>query len=295
MDEKTPLDFKVVGESLDKLLVALGNKLSREWPAKYNHAAGAPELFVMHLRIARMTYRSALYLGGDTPVDPRRLPEFSVSLPVLNRSILDSLFTILFILEDLPSRCAWFHEADWKEIRLDLDRYTAEYGTKPEWKNYLEDLAKLCQMALGHVKLSAAQTANPKALRSWLNPGAMVSYGVSPKAPLPPVQAFMKYLNDYFYIDLSQQAHLGGWGLVKRGGFLIDQIRNLPGTNPQIKKYRYYQIGQTVTLVLAMATEIEMHFNFGLRQDALFVWNVAAPVMAVTNEVYQKRYKTLLE
>jgi hypothetical protein len=104
----------------------------------------------------------------------------------------------------------------------------------------------------------------------------------------------MKYLNDYFYIDLSQQAHLGGWGMTKRGGFLIDEIRNLPGTEAQIKKYRYGQIAQSVALVLALASEIEMHFNFGLRQQTLFVWNLAAPVIVVVNEVYQKRYRTLL-
>ena len=89
-DEPKFLDFNVLGEPLNKLLIAVGNKLSREWPAKYQHLTGARELFVMHLRIAHMTYRFALYLGGDIPADERRLPEFSASLPVLNRAILDS-------------------------------------------------------------------------------------------------------------------------------------------------------------------------------------------------------------
>lgn len=104
----------------------------------------------------------------------------------------------------------------------------------------------------------------------------------------------MKYLNDYFYIDLSQQAHLGAWGMVKRGGFLIDEIRSLEDTESKIEKYRHYQIGQAVALVLALASEIELHFNFGLRSDALFVWGVAAPVIVVVNEVYQKRCRGLL-
>ena len=289
-----PLDFKVVGEPLNKLLIAVGNKLSREWPAKYQNVTGARELFVILLRIAHMTYRSALFLGGDLPADPNRLPDFCVSLPILNRAVLDSLFTVLFILEDVPNRCAWFRESDWRESRLELERYVAEYGNLPEWKNFLEDFAKACDMGLALTNLSSAQIANPRALRTWPNAGAMVNHGVSPNAPLPPVHAFMKYLNDYFYIDLSQQAHLGGWGMTKRGGFLIDEIRNLPGTEAQIKKYRYGQIAQSVALVLALASEIEMHFNFGLRQETLFVWNVAAPVIVVVNEVYQKRYRILL-
>ena len=104
----------------------------------------------------------------------------------------------------------------------------------------------------------------------------------------------MKYLNDFFYIDLSQQAHLGGLGMTKRASFLIDEVRNFPGIEDQIKKYRYAQIGQAVALVLALASEIEMHFNFGLKQELLFVWNVAAQAVVVVNEVYQKRYANLL-
>ena len=289
-----PLDFKVVGEPLNKLLIAVGNKLSREWPAKYQNVTGARELFVMHLRIAQLTYRSELYIGGDIPADPHRLPEFCVSLPVLNRAILDSLFTVLFILEDVPNRCVWFYESDWREMRLDLDRYIKEYGTLPEWKTYLEDWAKVCGMGLAQAKLSPAQAASPQYLRSWPTAGAMVNYGVSPKTPLSPVQDFMKYLNDFFYINLSQQAHLGGWGMIKRGTFLLDEIRNIPETAAEVKRYRYAQIGQSVALVLALASEIELHFNFGLRQELLFVWNVAAPMIVVVNEVYEKRYRGLL-
>jgi hypothetical protein len=294
MAELKPIDFAVIGESLNKLLIATGNKLSREWPAMYRSVVGARELFLIHLRVSHMTYRSALYLGGDTPTDERRLPEFSVSLPVLNRAILDSLFTVLFILEDLPNRCVWFRESDWRESRLELDRYVAEYGGFPEWKSFLADFSKACDMGLALTQLTSAQTANPKALRAWPNPGAMVSYGVSPNAPLSPLQEFMKYLNDFFYIDLSQQAKLGGWGLAKRVSFLMDEVRNLPGTAAQIKKYRYGEIGQAVVLALALASEIEAHFNFGLRQDAIFVWNVAAPVIVVVKEMHDKRYRALL-
>lgn len=118
MNELRPIDFKVFGEPLTRLLTALGNKLSREWPEKYRNVIGARELFVMHVRIAHLTYRSALYLGGDIPPDCRRFPEFGVSLPVLNRALLDGLFTLLFILEDVPNRCAWFFELERDALRF---------------------------------------------------------------------------------------------------------------------------------------------------------------------------------
>jgi hypothetical protein len=98
-DETKPLDFTLIGEPLNKLLIATGHKIMREWPTRYSNVTGARELFVMHVRTSAMTYRSALYLCADKPPDPLRLPEFCISIPVLNRSILDSLFTVLFILE----------------------------------------------------------------------------------------------------------------------------------------------------------------------------------------------------
>ncbi|SRR6266446_4107980 len=295
MDEPKSLDFTVIGEPLNKLLVAVGNKLEREWPQRYRNVTGARELFVMHLRTAHTTYLSALYLCGDIPPDHRRKAEFSVCLPVLNRALLDSLFAILFILEDLPNRCEWFWESDWRELRLELDRYLAEYGNLPEWRSWLAQLTEHCNRGIAHAKLSPTQTADPSKLRSWLNVGAMLNFGVSPNVPLPPPRAFMKYLNDYFYIDLSQQAHLGGWGLVKRAGFFMDEIRNAPETEALLKRNKYGHIGQKVALVLALASEIEAHFNFGLRQEALFVWGVAVPNIVVVEEMYRKRYRELLQ
>lgn len=126
--ESKDIDFAVFGERLNKLLTATGNKLSREWPAKYQAVKGAREIFIMHLRTAQITYLSALYLGGDIPPDPRRKPEFCATLPVLNRSLLDSLFSLLFIIEDLPSRCQWYWEADWRETRLVCCRVRSAAG-----------------------------------------------------------------------------------------------------------------------------------------------------------------------
>lgn len=293
-DEPKAIDFSVIGDPLNKFLLAVGNKLTREWPQHYANVTGARELFVMHVRTSRMTYLSALYLGADKPPDPLRLQEFCTSIPVLNRSILDSLFTIMFILEDVPTRVAWFWEADWRETRLELDRYIAEYGSLPEWQTWLAQLTEHCNEGIRHANLSAAQVASPKSLRSWPNPGSMPPFGLSPTDPLPANRAFMKYLNDYFYIDLSQQAHLGAWGLAKRGPIYLDEVLSDPTREEKLKKNKYAQLGQSVALVLALASEVEAHFNFGLRQQAQYVWGLAVPAIVVVEEMYRKRYSTLL-
>jgi hypothetical protein len=295
MEPSKNVGFAVMGVPLNTLIVQLSTKLSREWPEKYDSLTGIRELFVMHLRAAHLAFLSAHYLVVETPPDPRRLPEFCTTLPLLNRAILDSLLTILFFLEDLPARTALFRESDWRETRLELERYRAEFGSNPNpnWQDYLRKLAKVCDMNLALTSLTPEQVANPSALKTWPNPGAMVAYGVSPKAPLSPSKAYMKYLNDFFYTDLSQQAKLGGMGYVKRAAFLIEELRRKPGMDDQIKRYTYAQMGQAVALLLSLASELEMHFNFGLREQIIAVWKVSCPLVEVVNEVYQKRYSEL--
>ncbi|HXX72877.1 MAG TPA: hypothetical protein VEI80_04210, partial [Candidatus Acidoferrales bacterium] len=179
---------------------------------KYKSLTGARELFVIHTRVAEQTFQAALYLCGDLPPDPRRKEGFAACMPPLNRALLDSLITVMFIMEDVRSRCEWFWESDWRESRLELDRYQNEYGQDPKWQTFLSQLSGMCDLGSQLTNLTPEQTANPKGLRSWLNAGAMWRYGVSPES-LPPNRAFMKFLDDFFYIDLSQQCHLGGYGL----------------------------------------------------------------------------------
>src|SRR5437660_250343 len=116
------IDFKVIGEPLDSLLAALENKIEREWPERFAKVGGARELFLLTLRTANATYRSIRWLCAEKPPDPQRRLDYCVSVPPLNRTILDHLFTLVFILEDLPTRCCWYFKADWRETRLDLER-----------------------------------------------------------------------------------------------------------------------------------------------------------------------------
>src|SRR5580698_1643624 len=149
--EPKSIDFKVIGEPLNRLLTAVGNKLSREWPIKYQTVTGGRELFVMNIRAAQIAFLSSLYLCGDTPSDPRRKADFCVSLPPINRATLDILFTLLFILED---------------------------GQLPEWRDWLSELTKFVNDGPHLAKLTPHQMSNPSSLRSWLTPGAMCNYEV---------------------------------------------------------------------------------------------------------------------
>lgn len=111
---------------------------------------------------------------------------------------------------------------------------------------------------------------------------------------LPPNRAFMKFLNDFLYIDLSQQAHLEEPGIVKRGTILLDSVRGKDDADLQLRKLRNKSLGQTVTFALAIATEVQDHFRFELKQNLLYIWTVTSSAITLAEELYAKRYRALL-
>jgi len=287
------VDFNVVAKPLDSLLAALTNKIEREWPAHLTTIRGARELFLLTLRTADATDRSVRWLCADKPADPDRRLDYCISVPPLNRTILDNLFTIIFVLEDLPTRCAWYFKADWRETRLELERHKAEYGHLTEWQEWLAKMTAYSDIGVSIAGISTSEAAAPLSIPRWPNPGAMVNFEISSKSPLPPSRAFLKYLNDWFYADLSQQSHLGGSGLTKRAGALVNDYRKNPETEANLRRYRNSQVGQTVALILALASELEAYFNFGLRERVQYLWGVVTPYIVVTKELFDQRYAAL--
>jgi len=50
---------------------------------------------------------------------------------------------------------------------------------------------------------------------------------------------------------------------------------------------------RVAALLLSLVSEVEVHFDFGLREQTVAVWKVSCPLVEVVNEVYQKRYLDL--
>lgn len=288
------IDASVITVPLDNAMKALRNKIEREWPRRYQNIPGAREFVLLNVATTEITSRSVRYLCAEKPPDVNRPLEYSVSAPPLNRTILDSLFSMIFMLEDLPVRCLWYHKAAWREQRLELDKYRAEYGALPHWQEWLTNLSLLCDFGVNLLRINPDEVANPRSIPSWPNAGAMATHGVSPSGATAPNRAFMQYLNDWFYADLSQQAHLGGHGMMKRSLALLHAY-NSPEREEMLNKSKRAWIGQTLTLTLALASEVEIHFQFGLRADLMYLWGLMAPVIVIAEEMYQKRYADLMK
>jgi hypothetical protein len=100
MDSKpVEIDFRLIGEELDRLLTAFKNATVREWPSKWNSLLGASLIVQGSVRITSTTYDLIRFLCKKPSWyrDGWQKLEFVTSVPPLTRSILDVLFAIVFL------------------------------------------------------------------------------------------------------------------------------------------------------------------------------------------------------
>lgn len=282
-------------EKLDMLARATVNKIEREWPAHYRHLPFAQGFFGLSLKLARHTYRTVFYLCADqrlTEYDWKW--EYTLCLPTVNRTLLDSLFNIVFMLEDLEPRSAWYHQSGWRETRLEYERYKGQYGGDQAWNRWFDGAKEILDKGVQHFGISSSELAGPPQKATWPNPGRMPNHGVDPNNR-PPDREFLAYLNDWFYREMSAESHLSFFGLAKLGALLLRH--DLPEQYSEkiesdfYPKHRAIQVSRTVILLLSLISEIEHHFNFGLSLRVLEIWGSLTVSVPEADEIFEKRYK----
>jgi hypothetical protein len=292
------LDFAVIRSDLDNVLASTANRIHREPPGALSSVPGAREFLLTTVKMVDNTYRTIRFICADKPRDPDRRPSYAISVPALNRTILDSLFTVVFMLEDLPARCQWYQKAGWRALSEELNRWRRDYGHLAEWKPWLGVLAKLVQDGIEIYGITPQEVANPGRIDRWPNPGRMPHYGAKRGVPLPATRQFLIFLNDWCYRELSSQAHLSFDGLLRVGAPLLRDtlLRDHEDDLEQSKLplFKSAQVGRTLTLVLAVLSEIEAYFDFGSRQRIRYLWTILGSYCLESKEVYERRYQALL-
>src|SRR6266851_3389136 len=117
------LDYRLIKEQVDRLLESVINKLEREWPqTKKPPTKPAYTVVFGTLQVVRNTFKTIKYLCSETSPDWRHRAELALSVPPLARTILDALYTFVFLLEELPSRAEWYMCSGWRELAEYVDR-----------------------------------------------------------------------------------------------------------------------------------------------------------------------------
>jgi hypothetical protein len=288
------LDFEVIERPIDTLLAAVANKIERECPTALSRVPWSQALFLVTVRVVNVTYRTIRFICADKPKEHASRVEYSISVPPLNRSILDSVFTVMFILEDPQERCGLYFKAGWRESRLMYEKCLSTYGNSHDWTPWLGAVLDHLQKGNAFFAITPDQEANPNTIPSWPNPGAMKSHGMNKDDQLPAGRKFMTYLDDWYYKELSVQSHLSASGFETRGGFLIKGLPPPEDVARELERFRSIQVSKSVTLTMIFLSELELGLHLGLQERIKYLWTILAAHALEAKEIYELRYASAL-
>jgi hypothetical protein len=287
------MDFADIQKPLEDSCYDTAWKVEHQWPkALVEHWPARVYLSIL-CRAARTTFRTVAYVAADVRQGQSDWRwDYLLAVPLMNRTLLDSIFNCVFLLEDIPARSKWFHESGWKESMLELKREEAAYGSDPAFKSFLASKKERLSQNAKRLHLDTAAAMARK--EWWPNPGKIPHYGFKKGEVLPDHRQFLLYLNDWFYGPISSQSHHGFYGLQQTGMYYLAE--EFPkGERQDIERtwpsFRAEQVVRSSVLTLALLSELEKHFDLGLATDFRQLWQklLGAPE---AKEVYEKRYLT---
>jgi hypothetical protein len=283
------LPWKSFGSELVTVLEATTNKLDREWPSRWDKLGGANAVLELMSRSVGSTFHTILVLSSDDPVYPIR-PEDALSVPPLARSMLDALFAVVYLFDDLPRRTEQYQKGGWREKWEAYERHVATYGNDESSADWLADSKEFLETGAEFYGISQAERADLKRLPHWPIPSQMIrdeSLDTCRRERL-------KYLNDWFYKHLSSETHLSAPGLMLRAAALLPLASREPNRDAYLAKQRSDQVLTASLIALAFASEIEIECAFGLTPRLLYIWTILASHFDMARELYEPWYKDRL-
>jgi hypothetical protein len=283
------LDFAVIREDLETLTTATLLNVARALPGEIAKVPGAPQLLLLLAKVAEVMFSTIRYFCAELPEDPARRITFASSAPPLLRSLLDEIFTVVFVGEDIPTRVSWYYKAGWRETREEYQRYVERYTGKSGWDEWLRVYAGFLDSSRAEWGITAEEATNPKAITWWPTPGQMIAS----KLLTAEHQVFLEYMRDWFYREFSQEDHLSLPGLIRRGANFLRPPDEVV-TRSYWKKLRADWVTYALVLFLAFLSEITLLCRFDLRGRCAYLWGILKEFSPLAAEVYEARYEVKL-
>jgi hypothetical protein len=296
MDTPKQLDFRSIEQPLEELLISTENLIEREVTKTI---PGHPDT-VMYLhasfKLARNSFDSVRYLCTDkaSPSGDLPRPELCLSVAPITRTILDTIMTVIFLFEDLMPRWDWFLQAGWREMKIELDQMTTDFGHLENWKPFLKRVELMVASGIPSLGLTPEQVKKPAKIERWPNPGRMPGWGDKAIQALPS-RRFLKSLNHMLYADLSQQSHLSMVGVGKRAMHLLAYAGlSSDERRANLRGYLADQVFLTVTLLLILCSVFDEKFQLGLDARIRPLWDKIGQYWDPAQVLYQMRYESPL-
>jgi len=284
-DKHQPLDAAVIFDPLDALLRATSAKLEREWPS---HAPGGETSSILlrgFVEISSNVWNTMRYFCADKPPDVSRKLEYSRCAPALARVVLEALFNVTFILEDLQPRTEWFEKAGWRAMSERLERIRSAYQSDPDWTDYIGRCEAQVQTGIHALGITSSEAANPTLIPRWPLLKQM-------KSASPQLKSHFEYLGDWFYKSLSEDVHLSWPGFIRHSVTFLRLVDR--DFTEDLQRQKIETMTVTIALLVALLSEIEIAIGVSLRTRIGYVWGLMIDHQP-SRELYRRRYEGLLQ
>lgn len=241
------------------------------------------------LRFAKNSYNAVRFLTATESSDAARKSTYTLIVPPVNRQLLDLLFSLVFMLEELGPRALAYQKSGWRELMEERQAVSTSYAKDPNYRDYLSGMKMQTGRLAEALQISLEEQKNPELISFWPTPTNLVELPGSSRD-------FRRHLMKWIYADVSSQSHLGFGGLQKMGGFLVtDLMSDSPSfqetRDRAAQSYHFQQVSRAASVTLAIATEIDTHFQLGNSSQADYVWTVLSEYVPEAQELWTKRYK----
>jgi hypothetical protein len=280
------LQFDVIKDKLESRLTACILKIDRVWPQRLSHLPDLKIFVEGIVRAAANTYDATRYLIADRPPDHRRKPEFAFVVPVLNRTILETIFWLVYIFEDVDGRWSHFKKSGWLDGTQERARYWAAHGTAPAWGEFFEQLDFIIDAMKGAAAITPEEEADHGKIAYFPNPGSI------PRKCSPRDRTFVLHLNDWFYRDMSAMSHLTLVGFFKGVGQLSRPREQWEHLLPKMKSDHFIH---TVILLLTLMSEVTLAIDLDEGEGLAYLWGVFMEYSEEARELYELRYAGRLD
>jgi hypothetical protein len=246
-------------------------------------------LFLLMLRFTHNSHNAMSFLCSSED-HPKRKQEFALLLPPANRQLLDLLFTLVFMLDDFPTRSMNYESCGYRQAREEYDKFFAKYGTHPQWQAHFLSLQGWIPTMEKYLSITPQQKADPSSIPYWRAPYKLMQAATKSKP-------FMEWLEEWVYGEASAQAHLNPAGLFSVGTVLLSDIapeeeRQL--VDQQLEQFLFRHFSRNLTTVLAIGSEIENFCQLDNRDALVGMWVTLGAHVEEARDVYAQRYQAML-
>lgn len=167
-------------------------------------------------------------------------------------------------------------------------RRLGKHGADPAWKTWFDaseaDIEQVAKLA----NITPVERANPMSIPFWPNPG---KFG-GKQCPTRDSKRgdFLRFLNEWFYGNLSGDSHLTFPGLVRRAGFYVRLAAGIDlEEHHALARSKF--LFESLSLYVAILSEISGELRFEHEKTRLRgIWSRLSPAWVDAAEFFARRY-----